>query len=151
MRVVKTDRGYIDMDHVLAVGEPYDYKQGLWGFDVTMMFLDKAKQMLYYNQDLGVEYQDLSELESYNAFRRDMFEALIKKRDEFVELWKGEIEYPPLIHTWLGKRFEELTAEERAEARKEITSQLRQRHITFKEAQGAWRELDRLGEADEKA
>lgn len=86
MRVVKTDRGYIDMDHVLAVGEPYDYKQGLWGFDVTMAFLDVPKQMLYYPEDLGVEYGDDRE----QGWRLCMTAAVAAKRDEFVALWKGE-------------------------------------------------------------
>jgi len=91
MRVIKTDRGYIDMDHVLAVGEPYDYTQGLWGFDVTMAFLDKPKQMLYYPEQLGCPHiRPSDKWDKEVGPYKTMMEAMTKKRDEFVRLWKGE-------------------------------------------------------------
>ena len=92
MRVVKTDRGYIDMDHVLAVGEPYYYTQGLYGFDVTMAFLDKPKQMLYYAEDLGLTFH---ESKGGNALDRILWQLRQDKIEPFVALWKEETDPAP--------------------------------------------------------
>lgn len=88
MRVVKTDRGYIDMEHVLAVGEPYYYTQGLYGFDVTLAFQDKPKQMLYYAEDLGLKSHYHSD---GNSEERILYDLREKKLEPFVKLWKGEL------------------------------------------------------------
>lgn len=86
MRVKKTDRGYVDMEHVLAVGEPYEFQHGMWGFDVTLAFLDRPKQMLYYPEQL--EVGDLNEPFRSIPTKQRILEAMTKKRDEFVALWK---------------------------------------------------------------
>jgi hypothetical protein len=85
VRVVKTDRGYIDMDHVLAVGEPYYDTDGLYGFDVTLAFLDRPKQMLYYARDLG-----LIEGKQGNTEERILWQLTKDKIEPFIKLWKGE-------------------------------------------------------------
>jgi hypothetical protein len=90
MRVVKTERGYMDMDHVLHVGEPYNFRQGLYGFDVTFAFRDKAFQMLWYAEDLRDLTGDLDEPFHSIPAEQKILDAVRVKRDEFVKLWKGE-------------------------------------------------------------
>jgi hypothetical protein len=87
MRVHKTDRGYIDMDHVLAVGEPYYYTQGLYGFDVTMAFLDKPKQMLYHAEDLDLKFHESAH---GNSLDRILWTITENKIKPFVAVWKGQ-------------------------------------------------------------
>jgi hypothetical protein len=87
MRVVKTDRGYIDMDHVLAVGEPYYYGQGLYGFDVTMAFLDKSKQMLYHAEEVGLKFHQSTK---GNSLDRILHRIRVEKIGPFVALWTGQ-------------------------------------------------------------
>jgi hypothetical protein len=86
MRVAKTDRGYIDMEHVQAVGEPYYYGQGLYGFDVHLAFRDKPMEMLYYSHDLHVSH-DPNDKESTD---RVLQELRRQKLEPFVALWRDE-------------------------------------------------------------
>jgi hypothetical protein len=93
MRIEKTDRGYIDMDHVLAVGEPYYYSQGMYGFDVTMMFLDSPLQMLYYAKEFGLVFHQAAEGSSR---LEDILDRLRKDKIEpFVDLWSGRLPKEP--------------------------------------------------------
>lgn len=131
MRVVKTDRGYIDMDHVLMVGEPYDFTQGLWGFDVTLAFLDKPKQMLYYPEDLGVKHPPASVGISDKKWRESVSAALTTKRDEFVALWKDEIPPIPMLSLWKGRPFNELLPDELTEAFDFLTAEHKAGRIEF--------------------
>jgi hypothetical protein len=138
MRLVKTDRGYFDMDHVLHVGEPYQGPNGLYGFNVTLALRDKAVEMLYYPEDLPdtPEYYMGPDYSKKEQWVKDVLECVRRKRDEFVQLWSGEV---PMIRTYMGKTAKELTREERQESITFMTNELKEGRQTVN-AVREWRD-----------
>lgn len=89
MRIVQIDFGYVDMDHVQAVSEPVNFGHGYYGFRITLMLQAKPLTQSWDSQDLGVE-PDNDYHDHEAQYHEPMIEAVRKKRDAFVELWRGE-------------------------------------------------------------
>jgi hypothetical protein len=87
MRVHQIPNGqYVDLDHVLAVGQVTIHSWGGGSFDLVLAFHDKPFSV-YFPDPIPIDW----ETETLDQSKKEQVQARMElRRQDFVNAWKGQ-------------------------------------------------------------